>query len=218
MIATFFSTPPKPVLEGPLLSRLPKPRSDGGYTLIELLVSTAAGLVVFGAILGTLTTSQKVEARESEWALTVQEGRTGLARMAREIRQASEIKAHEAGAVEFLATIGTTEWKIRYECGVEQPGTIYAYHECVRKAVIGSAGTLPSTGVPIVRDVLNPTGVFKYFKGATSTTNPDEMNVVTLAIELPATGTLKQADSRGYTHRVVLENAAFVRTCHLKAC
>jgi type II secretory pathway pseudopilin PulG len=218
MIATFFSTPPKPALEGRLLSRLPQPRSDGGYTLIELLVSTLVGLVVFGAILGTLETSQRVEARDTEWALTVQEGRTGLARMAREIRQASEIKTHETGTIEFLETVGATEWKIRFECGVQQPGTTYTYYECVRKAVIGSAGTLPSTGVPIVRDVLNPSGVFKYFKGATSTATPTEMNVVTLAVELPAKGTLKQAGSSGYTHRVVLENAAFIRNCNIKPC
>jgi prepilin-type N-terminal cleavage/methylation domain-containing protein len=218
MIATSFSPLPKPALEGPLLSRLPKPRSDGGFTLIELLVSTLIGLVVFGAIVGTLGTSQRVEAREAEWALTVQEGRTGLARMAREIRQASEIKTYEAGTIEFLATIGTTEWKIRYECGVQQPGTTYSYKQCVRKAVVGSSGTLPSTGVPIVRDVLNPTGVFKYFKGATSTAAPTEMNVVTLAVELPAKGTLKQAGGSGYTHNVVLENAAFIRNCNIKAC
>jgi type II secretory pathway pseudopilin PulG len=199
-----------------LRSRLPQPSSEGGFTLIELLISTLLGLVVFGAILGTLESSLQVQARDTEWALTMQEGRAGLARIAREIRQASEVKTHEGGTIEFLATIGGKEWKIKYECGVEQPGT--TYHECVRKAVEKSTGTLPSTGAPIVRDVFNPTEVFKYFKGATSTATPTEMNVVTLKVELPAKGTLKQAGSSGYSHNVVLENAAFIRNCNINVC
>jgi type II secretory pathway pseudopilin PulG len=198
------------------LSRLPKPRSEGGFTLIELLVATTLSIVVFGAILATLETSQQVQARDAEWALTMQEGRAGLARIAREIRQASEVKTHEGGAIEFLATIGGKVWKIKYECGVEQPGT--TYHECVRKAVEKSTGTLPSTGAPIVRDVLNPAEVFKYFKGTTSTEIPTEMNAVTLKIELPAKGTLKQSGSSGYSHKVVLENAAFIRDCSINVC
>jgi Tfp pilus assembly protein PilW len=186
--------------------------SEEGLTLIELLIAALLSLVVFGAILGTLESGQQVQARDTEWALTMQEGRIGLARMAREIRQASKVEAAEAGAVEFLATIASTVWKIRYECGVEQPGT--TYHECVRKAVEGSSGTLPSAGTPVVRDVLNPTEVFKYFKGATSTATKTEMTVVTLKLELPAKGTLVQAGSSAYGQRVVLENAAFMRNLY----
>lgn len=182
-------------------------------TLIELLVATSIALVVFGAILAALETSQRAEARDTEWALTMQEGRVGLSRMAREIRQASKIEKAELGTIEFLATLGSTEWKIKYECGVAQPGTT-EYHECVRKAVEKSTGTLPSTGTPVVLDVLNPTGVFKYFKGATSTAITTEMTVVTLRVELPAKGTLKQVGSSGYVHAVVLENAAFMRNLY----
>lgn len=188
-------------------------KSEKGLTLIELLVAALLALVVFGAILGTLESSQQVQARDTEWALTMQEGRAGLARMAREIRQASKVEKAEAGTIEFLATIGSAVWKIRYECGVEQAGT--EYHQCVRKAVEGSAGTLPSTGAPIVRDVLDPTEVFKYFKGATTiTTTTTEMTVVTLKVELPAKGTLTQAGSSAYRQHVVLENAAFMRNLY----
>jgi type II secretory pathway component PulJ len=187
-------------------------RAEDGVTLIELLVASLLALVVFGAILGALESGQQVQARDTEWALTMQEGRAGLARMAREIRQASKVEKAEAGTIEFLATIASTVWKIRYECGVEQPGT--EYHQCVRKAVEGSAGTLPSTGAPVVRDVLNQTEVFKYFKGTTATTTTTEMTVVTLKVELPAKGTLKQAGSSAYRQRVVLENAALMRNLY----
>ena len=189
---------------------------EGGFSLIELLVVMAVSTVVLGAMLTLLYTSQQVQAGDAEWAQVMQEGRTGLSRMAREIRQSSQITTHEAGTIEFLATIKGTEWKIKYECGVAQSGT--TYHECVRKAVEGKAGTLPSTGTPTVRDVLDPTEVFKYFKGATETAEPEKMNVVTLRIALPASGTLKQADFKGYANKtVVLENAAYMRNCNIEA-
>ncbi len=188
---------------------------EDGFTLIELIVVMALSTIVLGAMLTTLYNSQQIQAGDAEWAQVMQEGRTGMSRMTREIRQASKVTAHEAGTIEFLATIGSTEWKIKYECGVEQTGT--TYHECVRKAVEKSTGTLPSTGTPTVRDVLDPTEVFKYFKGATETAKPEEMNVVTLKIKLPAAGTLKQADFKGYANKtVVLENAAYMRNLDLE--
>lgn len=198
MIDTFFS-------------RLPRPASQDGFTLIELLVASVLALIVFGAILATLESSQQVQARDTEWALTMQEGRAGLARMAREIRQASKVETAEAGTIDFLATLGGTSSQVKYECNVVQSGT--SYHECVRFAAeVGKA--LPSTGTPVAREVLNGTEVFKYFKESSeNTTTPD---YVTLKVELPAAGTLKQAGSSGYSHRVVLENAAFMRNLELK--
>jgi type II secretory pathway component PulJ len=203
-----------------LLTNHPAVGSQDGFTLIELLISTLLSLVVFGGILAVLETSQSVQARDTEWALTLQEGRAGLARTAREIRQASKVERAEAGTIEFLATIGGKEWKIRYECGVIQSGT--EYHECVRKAVEGKANPLPSTGAPVVRDVLNPTKVFCYSHGAAACTESPtateraETTVATLRIELPAKGTLKQAGNGGYTHTVVLEDDAFMRNLALE--
>jgi len=193
-------------------------RGEEGFTLIELVVVMALTTVVLGAMLTLLFNSQQIQAGDAEWAQVMQEGRAGLSRMTRELRQASKITTHEAGTVEFLATIGGTEWKIRYECGVEQPGTgTLKYHECVRRAVEKSTGTLPSSGTPIVRDVLDPTNVFKYFKGASETAEPEKMNVVTLRIALPASGTLKQANYKADEHKtILLENAAYMRNCNLE--
>jgi hypothetical protein len=201
--------------------RLPTSRPDGhppkrlagerGTTLVELLIACVAGLIVFAAVLAMLESSQQVEARDTEWALSMQEGRAGLARMARETRQASKIENAEPGSMEFLATIEGKEWKIKYECGVTQPGT--TYHECVRKAVEGKSGTLPSSGSPVVRNVLNPSEVFEYFKGTEKNTSAP--TVVTLKLELPAKGTLKQANSKGYGQTMVLENAAYMRNLNL---
>ncbi|MFI4990161.1 MAG: PilW family protein [Solirubrobacterales bacterium] len=194
--------------DGCLLARL---GGERGTTLVELLIACVTGLIVFAAVLAMLESSQQVEARDTEWALSMQEGRAGLARLAREARQASKVEKAEAGAMEFLATIGGKEWRIKYECGVSQTGT--TYYECVRKAVEGKSGTLPSTGTIVVRNVLNPTAVFEYFKGTEK--NTAEPNVVTLKLELPAKGTLKQANNRGYGQTMVLENAAYMRNLNL---
>lgn len=162
-------------------------------------------VVVFGAIVAMLETSQRVEARDTEAALSLQEARTGLSRMAREIRQASKVEKAEAGTIEFQALIGTSNYYIRYECGVVESGTKY---KCLRSA---EAGKSPSagTGKRIVATVLNGTTVFKYFKeNAANTTEPD---YVTLKLEMPASGTLKQANSTSYTDHVVLTDAAYMR-------
>jgi Tfp pilus assembly protein PilW len=195
MIATFFK-------------RLPGPGSDGGYTLIELLIASAMAVVVLGTTVVLLGASQRVQARDTERALVMQEGRAGLGRMAREIRQASTIEESEAKAnsIVFNATLGAKNWQIKYDCNVAQTGTTYT--ECVRYAA-EQGKVLPTTGTPIATDVVNGTAVFTYFKGTTSTTTKPD--VVTLKLELPAAGTLKQIDKSGYRSVVVLENAAFMR-------
>jgi prepilin-type N-terminal cleavage/methylation domain-containing protein len=196
------------------LSRGAGLKSEGGFTLIELLVTMSLTAVVFGAIGTTLDVSQRTQARDDERVVSMEEARGGLTRMSREIRQASEIKTHEGGAIEFLARISGKEWKIKYNCAVEETGIAYkGYDECVRYAVEKSSGTLPTTGPAFVRNVLNPTKVFSYFKGATKVEEPKEMNVVTLTLELPLQGSLKQVDNSGYKGRMTLENAAFIRNC-----
>jgi prepilin-type N-terminal cleavage/methylation domain-containing protein len=183
----------------------PSAQSDAGFTLIEVLVASALSVILFGAVLAALENSQRLQARDTEWALTLQEGRAGLARMAREVRQASKVEKAEAGTILFLATINSKNWQIKYECGVAQSGT--TYYECVRFAA-EEGKSLPSKGTPIVRNVTNGTTVFSYSPSASP-------NVVTMKVELPAKGTLKQAGSSAYSHTVALENSAFMRNLDL---
>jgi hypothetical protein len=122
--------------------------------------------------------------------------------MTREVRQASKVEEAKASTIVFLATLGGKNWKIKYECGVSQPGT--TFDECVRLAV-EEGGSLPGTGPVIVKDVLNGTEVFTYWPSSAAPT------LATLKIELPAKGTLNQAGSSGYSHHVVLEDAAEIR-------
>jgi type II secretory pathway component PulJ len=202
------STTHVPLMITTLLSRLPDPASDAGYTLVELLIASAMAVVVLGGTLVLLSTSQRVQARDTEWALVMQEGRAGLGRMAHDIRQASKVEEAQAkgNSIVFNATVGAKSLQIKYDCSVAQPGTTYT--QCVRYAA-ETGKSLPSTGTPVARDIVNGTKVFEYFNGTTATTvKPD---VVTLRLELPAAGTLKQIYKSGYKSVVVLENAAYMR-------
>jgi len=167
-------------------------------------------VLLLGGILTAFQVSQEVEARDTTWALALQEGRAGLARMAYEIRDAKKLWIHEAGVIAFLAPVGGKLWKIEYSCSVTQPGTT-GYDQCTRYAVEDSTEeetkSLPTTGTPIVRDVLNGTEVFSYMPSAPSTPT-----IATMKVELSAKGTLKQPGSSAYSKPIVLENAAFMRT------
>jgi Tfp pilus assembly protein PilW len=181
--------------------------AEAGFTLIETLVTSVAAIIVFGATLTLLSSSQRVQARDAEWALVMQQDRTGLARMVRDIRQATKVKTAGAGAITFLATIGGSKYEVKYECATAQSGTTYT--ECVRLAA-EEGKALPASGPIVATDLLNGAAVFTYSPNAT------EPRVVTLKLEVPAKGTLKQAASTGFTHNVVLEDAAFIRNLYLE--
>lgn len=177
---------------------------EGGFTLVELLVALVAALVVFGATLSLLVPSQRVQARESEWALALQQDRVGLAQMVHDIRQASTIEEAKSSAMVFLATLGGKSWQIKYQCNVSQAGTTYT--QCERLAAeVGKS--LPGTGPAVTTDMVNGASVFSYSPPTTPT-------VATVKIELPSTGTLKQPGGEG--HKVVLEDAAFMRYQYLE--
>jgi type II secretory pathway component PulJ len=126
---------------------------DAGFTLIELLVAAGLAITLLGGTFAMLESSQRIQARDTEFALTLQEGRVGIARMLREIRQASKVEEANANSIFFVATVGGKKWNIKYDCGVTQAGT--SFHECVRYATEGA--TLPGTGASIAREVLNET-------------------------------------------------------------
>ncbi|MGH2904172.1 MAG: PilW family protein, partial [Solirubrobacteraceae bacterium] len=201
-------------------------RSEAAFTLVEMMIAMSIAAVIFGALIAMLGSSQRVQARDTERAEVLQAGRVGLARMTREIRQASGnssgvegVEEIKPGSIEFRALIGGKKLKIKYNCEVEDKGAVTQkgtqLDECVRYAAIEPAA-LPTTGEAVVLDVANPTTVFKYFKGTAETSTKSEVYVATLKIELPASGKLKQAGSVAYKQNIVLEDAAYMRNRELK--
>jgi type II secretory pathway pseudopilin PulG len=189
-------------------ANLPGPggADEHGFTLVETIVAMVAALLVFGATVTLLNSGQRIQARDAEWALTMQQDRVGLARMVRDIRQATSVKEANAGSILFLATIGGKELEVKYECATVQSAE---FKECVRLAA-EKGKALPASGPIVAKDLLNGTSVFTY---SPSSASP---RAAIVKLELPARGTLKQAASVGFQHKVVLEDAAFMRNVYLE--
>jgi hypothetical protein len=178
---------------------------EAGVTLVEVLVASSVALILFTATMTLLESSTRIQARDTEWALTLEQDRAGLSRMIREIRAATKVEEAKASAIVFLAPIGGASWRIKYECVVVQAGT--AYNECVRLAA-EEGNALPTTGLTVASAILNGSEVFSYSPSSSSPT------LATVKLELPAQGTLKQAGG-GLKHTVVLEDAALMRNLYL---
>src|SRR4029077_18060390 len=108
---------------------------------------------------------------------------------------------------EFVATIGGKELEIKYECATAQSGTTYT--ECVRLAA-ESDKALPTSGPIVATDLVNGSAVFTYSPNAAAP------RAAIVKLEVPAKGTLKRVASTVSTHKVVLEDAAFMRNIYLE--
>jgi prepilin-type N-terminal cleavage/methylation domain-containing protein len=187
-------------------------RAQGGFTLIEMMIAASLTLLVLGATLTVFESSQRIQIRDAEYALAMQEGRTGLQRIAREVRQAYKVESAGENELEFLIKFGSSSYKVYYKCNVEEAGT--GYDKCVRlSAAVGSSLPSISSGATIVPRVLNQTSadpkdpIFKYEPSAIS---PE---VVQLRAVLPAAGSLTKG--QGLKHHVVLSDSAYIRNLDL---
>jgi hypothetical protein len=135
----------------------------------------------------------------------MQETRAGLARMAREIRQASasELKEATANTLLFTAMIGGKEAEISYSCSEKNP-QYPEYNQCVRREYEHGKLLGSTTLVPVL---VKGGSVFSY----SSTATPKASDVVTMKLEVPIGGSRQQAGHSGYQHNSVLEDAAFIR-------
>lgn len=193
---------------GVLAARLRRAsEAQAGFTLIETIVTCVAAILVLGATVTLLNSGQRIQARDSEWALVMQQDRVGLAQMVRDIRQATKVNEAGAGSIKFLATIGGSKLEVKYTCTTAQTGTEFT--ECVRLAA-EEGKALPASGPIVATGLLNGASAFTY---SPSSASP---RAAIVKLELPAKGTLKQAASSGFTHKVVLEDAAFMRNLYLE--
>lgn len=66
-------------------------RDQSGFTLVELLVATVLGLVVMGAGVMVFTASIKSQPRVTSRSAQIQQARTAMENLTRELRQASSV-------------------------------------------------------------------------------------------------------------------------------
>jgi hypothetical protein len=181
---------------------------EGGFALVELLVVTALLAVVLVAVLDVLDTAAQTVPRDVEWTHAVEEGRVGVARMVRELRQADTIRGATPNAVDFEITRGGQARRVMYSCDVAEAGT--GRRRCTRvEAASGAALPAPATGAPVVARVLNGTPEDPVFTYAPDAVAP---RYVTVRVRVPSTGE-RRAGAAGAAagHAVVLSDGAFLR-------
>ncbi len=184
----------------PALGRL---RTEHGFTLIEALVVSMLGLVVLGATLAPVVSSQRAEVRAAASQDQLQAATSQEASMLHEIRQAYGILSTTPNSVDFLVATGGVRQQVEYACDVAQPAT--AYRECVRlHGAVGAVLPAASTGAPVITNLLNGTPTDPVFGFNPNGYNP---TYVTLHLELPASG----GSSYGLSHSIVLDDGAFLR-------
>lgn len=77
-------------------------RSEGGYTLIELLVAAAMGMVVLGGAVTVFIGAVRSEPRTSAQVAAIQQGRVVAERITRELRQGVEVVPAGASGLELI--------------------------------------------------------------------------------------------------------------------
>ena len=184
-----------------------KYRSEAGFSLTELLVVIALLSVVLGALMGPLTVSQRIEARDTNYDYAQQAARTGLDSMVAQIRQATSF-APAANTVVINVTLQGVALTVEYECYILQPGST-KYHECLRVQV-AQGGTLPSitTGRIVVQNLLNGTSASPLF---TWGPDPNAPYYMTATIQVPASG----GNYLGLTHSITLSDGALMRNLNV---
>src|SRR5688500_2265184 len=88
-----------------------------GFTLIELMMAVALLSVVLGAVLSLSHTGSRVAERDLVRAAAIDEIQTGIARMARELRTATQV---------FSPTGATPTNSVDFVARVSQPGGVRA--------------------------------------------------------------------------------------------
>ena len=180
-------------------------RDERGFTLVEMLVGMAIGLLVGAACLALLDISTPLANTELERQNDVGAARSGLERMVRELRQADSINTTSPTLMDVNVTTSSGALRVLYECDVASstPGL----RSCVRYqgSVGGSVGSVGST---IVDGLVNGTSAAPVF-----TYTPDAVRPVyaTAAIVLRARG----IRSSGYTHDIALRGGFFIRNLDL---
>jgi type II secretory pathway pseudopilin PulG len=188
---------------GDLSLALVRLRGDGGFTLVEVMVVAVMSVIVLGAILTALISTQRAEVRTTAWQEQLQLGEVQEARMVRELRQAYSILSTTPNSVDFLISVSGTQEQLDYECDVVQTGT--SYRRCVRRqSTVG--GSLPaiSTGIPVITNVLDGTAADPVFGFTPDGFNP---TYVTIHLEFPASG----GSPLGPNHTIVVNDGAYLR-------
>jgi len=135
---------------------------ERGFTLPELLVATVLGLLVIGAAVTAFTGAIQSQPRVSSQAAAIQQARTTMERITRELRQGSSVPSASASQLSIVtyvhsATCGGGASNTSISCRVSYS---CASGTCTR-AEANPDGTSPGPAVQVVTG-LSSSNVFVY--------------------------------------------------------
>jgi len=157
-------------------------RQDRGFTLVELLVATILGLIVVGGGVTVFTVSMNNQPRISSQSAAIQQARTSMDRLTRELRQGSTVSTATASQLSIVtyvhsATCGGAAASTARTCRVTYTCTAGT---CTRTEA-NPDGSSPGPAVQVVSG-LSSTSVFNYLPSSTAPT------YVGVTLAFPATG------------------------------
>ena len=164
-------------------------REESGWSLIELLLVSVLLIVILGGTLNLLDTTAKIAPQEQERAEAVREAQVGLARMTRELRQATKVLELTPTRMQVYVPVSGVRQTVTYDCTATSP-TVPAKKACVRTQTNGPTNEL-------VIDRVSNTTVF----------TASGSDYVQVRIDVPASG----ERAEGLRHTIVLDDGFFMR-------
>jgi type II secretory pathway pseudopilin PulG len=178
-------------------------REESGFTLVELLVAAGLMLVVVGAALALLDSSNTIAARDQERTHAIREAQVGVQSMTRELRQAFSIVSSSPYSIEVHVLRGGADHDVTYDCtGTSSAGPPLG--QCVRYETGGSGQGAAST---VVDRLINKPGSGRPPVFAYTTNGAGRTTYGTVHVEVPSKGERAQ----GYSYRVVFDDGFFMR-------
>jgi type II secretory pathway pseudopilin PulG len=171
-------------------------RDEGGFTIIELLVSMSVLLLVLFATLQLLDSSSVMARQETDRAHAVREAQVGLDRMVRELRHAQTVTGTATTFTATLVRQGVTR-TVSFTCDAPHP-TQPTTRRCLR-----TEGTVTSELIDQVQPRAGDPPIFTYTAAASGA-------VRHVGIRLPIR--LDGGDSTGYGNaRTILRDGTGLR-------
>ena len=153
-------------------------RSERGYTLVELLVAGAMGMIVLGAGVTVFIGAVRSEPRASSKVSAIEQGRIAVERMTRELRQGFNVSGASGAGLSFvtyvpqsscggsLVTDSKEACRVTYQC---------ATGICTR-TVAKPDGSSPGAPAQVVGGLSSTSAVFTY-SPAEAGVEPDYVGV-----------------------------------------
>jgi len=152
-------------------------REERGLTLIELLVAASLGLLVVGGAMTMFLSAVRSDPRTAAKVSAIQQARFTVERIARELRQGSEVPASSSSHLEIVTYVKTTGCS-GGEAGGESIACRVIYDcegDTCTRAVAEPDGSGAGAAITVATD-LAAAGVFSY--------EPDEEEPTYVGIEL----------------------------------